>query len=136
MPGSAMLRRSGPAIGAGLLVFVAAITVGGGDERSASPTVSETPLARISTRLDAPVTPLSPGDLGADTLAPAYHRFRARCAGCHVAPSPKALPPEGWPRVLERMSGHIEDAGLLPLDTDDRRSILDLLERHAPTAGP
>ena len=121
-----------PAIGVVLLVVVAAIAVTRGDDPSAPRRGTGAPLARISTRLEAPVTPLSPGDLGADTLGLAYHLFRRRCAACHVAPSPKSPPPEGWPRALERMSGHIQDAGLLPLEADDRRSILDLLERHAP----
>jgi hypothetical protein len=91
-------------------------------------------LAGISLRGFA-VRPLVPGELGADTSLPIYHRFHHRCSGCHVAPSPRQAPAEAWPRIVERMGQNIEAAGLIPLAEEDAEAITQLMQRNASKPG-
>lgn len=126
------------------LFAVIALACGGPDRESAAQQDGRayTPrLAGISLR-GFVVRPLAPGELGADTSLPIYHRFHHRCSGCHVAPSPRQAPAGAWPRIVERMGQNIEAAGLIPLAEEDAEAITELMQRNAskpgepPPAGP
>lgn len=127
--------------GAVILGLVAGIALacGGpdGDSAAQRDEPAYTPrLAGVSLRGGSfAVRPLAPGELGADTLLPIYHRFHHRCSGCHVAPSPRQAPAGAWPGIVERMGQNIEAAGLLPLAEEDAEAITELLQRNASKPG-
>ena len=119
------------------LVAVLPLACGWPDEESAAQRdeLAYRPrLAGVSLRLSFPVQPLAPGELGADTSLPIYHRFLHRCSGCHVAPSPGQAPAGAWPRIVERMGQNIEAAGLIPLAEEDAEAITELMQRNASRA--
>ena len=124
------------------LVAALALACGGPEGESAVQRAepAHTPrLAGVSLRGGSfAVRPLVPGELGADTSLPIYHRFHHRCSGCHVAPSPRQAPADAWPRIVERMGLNIEAAGLIPLAEEDAEAITELMRRHAsePAAPP
>ncbi|MDX1623822.1 MAG: hypothetical protein R3199_07555 [Gemmatimonadota bacterium] len=115
---------------------VAAVVVGAVALRSGSPGSGppdgEAPMAGISKRIDPDVVPLAAAELEGE---PGARALRRRCAGCHDVPGPRTDPDEGWARVLDRMEGHIEDTGLLPLMEEDREAILEMMRRRS-TAEP
>ncbi len=53
-----------------------------------------------------------------------------RCSSCHVLPHPKRLGYEGWTAVVAVMEKRIAERGMLPLDEQERQSILDYLRRN------
>jgi hypothetical protein len=115
-----------------LLAAVALACGGGGEPAGGDAAPAGRPrLAGVSVRLRYAVQPLAPGELAADTAPPLRHFFEHRCSACHAAPSPRQLPAASWPRVVERMQGNIEAAGLLPLEDADAARIVELLQRHA-----
>lgn len=119
------------------LFAVFALACGGPDREPAAQRNGQayTPrLAGISLRGFA-VRPLAPGELGADTSLPIYHRFHHRCSGCHVAPSPRQAPAGAWPRIVERMGQNMEAAGLIPLAEEDAEAITQLMQRNASKPG-
>ena len=124
--------------GAVILGLVAGIALAcGGDGESAAQRdgLAYTPrLAGVSLR-GFVVRPLAPGELGADTSLPIYHRFHHRCSGCHVTPSPRQAPAGAWPRIVERMGQNIEAAGLIPLAEEDAEAITELMQRNASKPG-
>ncbi len=133
-------RRRAPArIGwraAVLLASAAVLPVACGDggaesAGSGGPPAGRPRLAGVSTRLRYTVDSLSPGEMGSDTLLPVYHRFHHRCSACHAVPSPAQVPAGSWPRVVERMRGNIDEAGLLPLEKDEAEEYIELLQRNA-----
>lgn len=107
-------------------VVVGAVALGSGS--SGGKPSGGAPLAGISKRIDPDIVPLADGELEGE---PGVRNLRSRCAGCHGVPGPRTDPDEGWGRVLERMKGHIEDAGLLPLAEEDRKAILEMMRRRS-----
>lgn len=131
-----MRRRS--RIRTTLLAATAGVVVGAaacGGESSppprAEPFMVLPPLAGVSARQDIEVEPVTPGDFGADTTGPLWHRFKHRCSACHVAPSPAQHAAGEWDRVVDRMGENIESAGLLPLSDRDAAAIAEFLREHA-----
>ena len=131
--GPRIRRNAGLVFGLG----AALLALSCGERVAESPALGEErvfrpPLAGVSSRLRFRVEPLAPGEVGADTLLPVYHRFLHRCSACHVAPSPRQLPAASWPRIVERMGRNIDAAGLLPLEEEDADGIVELMQRNAP----
>jgi hypothetical protein len=89
------------------------------------------PQAGISARAPIRVQPL-PNRLARELRSDAdFQRFSHRCGVCHVTPDPALHVAGEWPRIVSRMSGTIDAAGLLPLPEHDREAILRVLEAHA-----
>ena len=93
--------------------------------------VGNAPKAGISVFREITVEPLDPRLLGADTASAAFQVLLHRCASCHLAPDPAQLEANEWGAVVTRMEKLIEDAGILPLASGDRGTILSLLVRYA-----
>ncbi|MDP2958249.1 MAG: hypothetical protein Q8N53_17610 [Longimicrobiales bacterium] len=88
-------------------------------------------LAGMSTHREIKIDALDPGELGADTLVPAYHVFRMRCGSCHAVPSPGSKPAFLWDAAMSRMKKNAADAGLMPISPDDEAKVLQFLREHA-----
>lgn len=89
------------------------------------------PQAGISARTPIRVQPL-PDRLARELRTGAdFQRFSHRCGVCHVTPDPALHTAADWPKIVSRMSGTIDAAGLLPLPVSDRDAILRVLEQHA-----
>lgn len=94
------------------------------------------PRAGISA--GAPIdVPRIPDDLATRLHGnPDFHRLSHRCGVCHATPDPRLHPAADWPAVIDRMTGVIRDAGLLPLGTEDRAAVLRILTAHAGDSTP
>ncbi len=89
------------------------------------------PLATVSAKDIARVTPVDVDALGADSSSRPFHRFAHRCGTCHAAPDPSMHTRPEWRVLMSRMAGHMGEAGLIPLDSTDYRLIGDFLESHS-----
>lgn len=120
---------------AAVVFGLAGLAACGGERKEpprAEPFMVLPPLAGVSARKAIDVDPARPGDFGADTTGPVWHRFQHRCAACHAAPSPAQHPAYEWARVVQRMEKNVGAAGLLPLSGQESKAITELLEKHAP----
>ena len=88
-------------------------------------------LAGMSTRREIQIDLLTPRELGADTLDPAFHVFHMRCGSCHAVPSPGSKPGYLWDAAMSRMKKNASDAGLMPISADDEETVLRFLRAHA-----
>jgi hypothetical protein len=94
-------------------------------------TAGAAPQAGISARAPIRVQPLP------DRLArqlredPDFQRLSHRCGVCHSTPDPALHTATEWPKIVARMAGTIDAAGLLPLREHDREAVLRVLEEHA-----
>jgi hypothetical protein len=88
-------------------------------------------LAGMSTFRVIAIDALKPGELGTDTLDPAYHVLHMRCGSCHAVPSPGSTPAFLWDATLSRMKKNAADAGLMPIDPRDEAEVLRFLREHA-----
>ena len=57
--------------------------------------------------------------------------YANRCSGCHRLYDPSVMKFAMWEVVVGRMEGLMARSGRAPLAADERRQILDYLERHA-----
>lgn len=85
------------------------------------------PRAGVSARAPIDVRPFP--DRLAKTLHhdADFHRLSHRCGVCHNTPDPSLYDADEWPAVVEKMSGTINAAGLLPLSDADRAAVLRVL---------
>lgn len=88
-------------------------------------------LAGMSTHREIQIDALRPGELGADTLDPAFHVFHMRCGSCHDVPSPGSRPAYLWDAAMSRMKKNASDAGLMPISPEDEETVLRFLREHA-----
>jgi len=88
-------------------------------------------LAGMSTHKEVQIDALKPGELGADTLDPAFHVFHMRCGSCHEVPSPRSKPAYLWDAAMSRMKKNAADAGLMPISPEDEATVLRFLREHA-----
>lgn len=93
------------------------------------------PMAAVSARNLARVTPIATARLGTDADSHELHRYMHRCGSCHATPDPSMHTRTEWPLVVGRMAQAMDSAGLLPLGAADRAAVLRLLERWG-RAGP
>jgi len=66
---------------------------------------------------------------------PGFRPYQHRCAGCHGLPDPTQHRPAEWPGVVDRMGGHMKQAGLFPLSAEQRRGIAEFLQTASKTPG-
>jgi hypothetical protein len=57
--------------------------------------------------------------------------YVTRCGQCHVPYNPKELTRAMWDTQVMMMDVKIQNAGLPPLSSDDRETILEYLQRNA-----
>jgi len=88
-------------------------------------------LAGMSTFHLVEIDALKPGELGADTLDPAYHLLHMRCGSCHEVPSPGSRPAYLWDAAMSRMTKNAARAGLMPISAGDEAEVLRFLREHA-----
>lgn len=93
--------------------------------------VGAAPQAGISARAPIRVRPI-PTRLARQLRPdPDFQRFSHRCGVCHATPDPALHGEAEWPKIVSRMSGTIDAAGLLPLADADREAILRVLRQHS-----
>ena len=63
----------------------------------------------------------------------AARTYVERCGQCHRAYDPRSLTGAMWETQVELMDTKIRQAGMEPLTTDQRHTILDYLTRNAGT---
>ena len=81
----------------------------------------------------------SGGENRGNPLQPAQFnaKFQQECATCHIAYSPRLLPPESWRKVMSGLNKHFgSDASLNDKDTKEITDFLvnNASKRSAPTA--
>jgi len=60
--------------------------------------------------------------------------YKQRCSACHRVYAPSLLTAEMWNVMVARMEQEMRRSGGPPLSTDDRRQILDYLQKHSSNA--
>lgn len=59
---------------------------------------------------------------------PGFQPYQHRCEACHGLPDPMLHRPSEWPGVVDRMGGHMTEAGLFPLSAEQRVAIVEFLQ--------
>jgi hypothetical protein len=62
---------------------------------------------------------------------PAAELYRLRCGSCHRAYAPSSTRYATWEMILPAMESRMAQAGRPRLTADERRAILEYLQRHA-----
>ena len=57
--------------------------------------------------------------------------YRQRCSACHRLYSPQALTAEMWGYMIPRMEQEMLRGRVPPLKADEKRTILEYLQKHA-----
>jgi hypothetical protein len=68
-----------------------------------------------------------------DKDSPAAQLYARRCDNCHRPYNPHGLTPAMWDLKVKLMEPKMQKAGMPPLTSDERASILQYLERYAGT---
>jgi hypothetical protein len=65
--------------------------------------------------------------------SPGAQTYVNRCGGCHVPYNPHELTASMWDMQVTMMDIKIHDAGMQPLTSDERETILEYLKRNSGT---
>ena len=68
-----------------------------------------------------------------EATSPAAQLYVNRCGNCHVPYPPHEMTAEMWDTQVTMMETKMQAAGMPPLTSDERESILDYLKRNAGT---
>lgn len=68
-----------------------------------------------------------------DAASPAAQLYASKCGNCHVPYNPHEMTAAMWDTQVMMMEVKIQAAGMPPLTSDQRESILDYLKRNAGT---
>ncbi|MFZ2060827.1 MAG: hypothetical protein WAU82_07435 [Candidatus Binatus sp.] len=68
-----------------------------------------------------------------DATSPAAQLYVSRCGNCHVPYPPHEMTAAMWDTQVTMMETKIQAAGMRPLTSEERASILDYLKRNAGT---
>jgi Dihaem cytochrome c len=68
-----------------------------------------------------------------DATSPAAQLYVNRCGNCHVPYPPHEMTASMWDTQVTMMEVKIQAAGMPPLTSDERESILEYLKRNAGT---
>jgi hypothetical protein len=68
-----------------------------------------------------------------DSGSPSAQTYVHRCGNCHVPYNPHELTASMWEMQVTMMEDKIQKAGMPPLTSDERNTILDYLKRNAGT---
>lgn len=63
--------------------------------------------------------------------SPAAQLYKQRCSGCHRLYAPSILTAEMWQVIVARMEQQIQRSGRPPLSADEKRMLLDYLQKHS-----
>ena len=68
-----------------------------------------------------------------DAASPAAQLYVSRCGNCHVPYNPHEMTAAMWDTQVTMMEVKMQAAGLPPLTSDERQSIVEYLKRNAGT---
>ena len=68
-----------------------------------------------------------------DATNPAAQLYVSKCGNCHVPYNPHEMTASMWDTQVTMMEVKMQAAGLPPLTSDERESILEYLKRNAGT---
>ncbi|MGC2306101.1 hypothetical protein [Candidatus Binatus sp.] len=68
-----------------------------------------------------------------DASSPAAQLYVNRCGNCHVPYPPHEMTAAMWDTQVTMMETKMQAAGMRPLSSDERESILEYLKRNAGT---
>jgi hypothetical protein len=57
--------------------------------------------------------------------------YASRCGGCHVAFDPRSMTPAMWQVQVSAMQDKMRAAGIAPLTSEQRETIMDYLTRNS-----
>jgi hypothetical protein len=68
-----------------------------------------------------------------DAASPDAQLYASKCGNCHVPYNPHEMTASMWDTQVTMMEVKIQAAGMPPLTSDERESILEYLKRNAGT---
>ncbi len=68
-----------------------------------------------------------------DAASPSAQLYVSKCGNCHVPYNPHEMTASMWDTQVTMMEGKIQAAGMPPLSSDERESIVEYLKRNAGT---
>ena len=68
-----------------------------------------------------------------DAASPGAQLYVRRCGNCHVPYNPHEMTAAMWDTQVTMMESKIHAAGMAPLTSDERESIVEYLKRNAGT---
>ena len=66
-----------------------------------------------------------------DPESPAARLYQQRCSGCHRLYSPHLLTSEMWSFMVDRMEQEMLRRGVTPLKAEERKTILQYLQKYS-----